>query len=389
MTNAFWKRVRGGTPGSRIFAAYLALVLTVAMVGPGLAVFASEGVAEVAPEVAVEPAPVEVVEPAPVEVVEPAPVVAAEVSISSVEAGPATVVAAAAVVAAAVVPGGSTNLALTFQGVRKNFGWTTGNLQTWNEGDWVPFRLIIENKDSVNDVSVPAIIVTLDHYNGTAIMYDETRLWSYYFTDTDPARGDAQYPAATALAPLSQDVPIDPAIWGTGSLIMTTFAPDEIVVPAGQYAVLYFQAHLAVTAEWNLADPPRNGAGYVAGSSGHGQLAMTGVGAKTVPAPSVPKPVEPTEGDLIVYKFEDLNENGEWDEGEPMLEDWAFTLYDAEDVEVDSGLTDINGELPFGELEAGDYSVTETLQSGWVNTTLLTQTVTIVAGQTAELWFGN
>ena len=56
---------------------------------------------------------------------------------------------------------------------------------------------------------------------------------------------------------------------------------------------------------------------------------------------------------------------------------------------IGSGLTDENGELLFSDLALGKYTVTETLQDGWTNTTPLSQDVTVVAGETAELWFGN
>ncbi len=97
----------------------------------------------------------------------------------------------------------------------------------------------------------------------------------------------------------------------------------------------------------------------------------------------------PVHGDLVVYKFLDENENGLYDEGEEMLPDWAFTLYDGDGVEIDSGVTDENGEIVFDDLKPGDYSAAETLQEGWVNTTDLEQDVTVVSGEVSELWFGN
>jgi uncharacterized repeat protein (TIGR01451 family) len=105
----------------------------------------------------------------------------------------------------------------------------------------------------------------------------------------------------------------------------------------------------------------------------------------------------PETGDLVIYKFEDLDEDGIWDEGiEPMLEDWEFTVT----VEtppialnaimlIGSGDTDADGELWFYELDPGTYTATETLKDGWTNTTPLVQSVEVVAGETAELWFGN
>src|SRR5574340_951107 len=41
MSNVFWRGVKGGSPGARIFALYLAVTLIVAMAAPALAVAAS------------------------------------------------------------------------------------------------------------------------------------------------------------------------------------------------------------------------------------------------------------------------------------------------------------------------------------------------------------
>jgi hypothetical protein len=98
-------------------------------------------------------------------------------------------------------------------------------------------------------------------------------------------------------------------------------------------------------------------------------------------------PAEPEYGDLIIYKFEDLNENGEYDAGEPMLEDWEFVI--TGDGMADDGLTDADGELLFSDLLPGEYTVVENLTDGWTNTTPLVRTVTVVAGDTVEVWFGN
>jgi hypothetical protein len=91
--------------------------------------------------------------------------------------------------------------------------------------------------------------------------------------------------------------------------------------------------------------------------------------------------------DLTVYKFEDLNSNGVFDD-EPMLEGWEFTLYDSEDAVVDSGTTDVSGMVVFSGLAAGEYYVIETLISGWANTTPLTQSITLPS-ETPWLYFGN
>jgi len=109
--------------------------------------------------------------------------------------------------------------------------------------------------------------------------------------------------------------------------------------------------------------------------------------------------IEPEPGAILVHKFEDLNENGEFDEGEPMLEGWEFTLtmepmLEDEMVPLNGvpsvqGATDEDGMLLFDGLMPGEYTVTETLQDGWTNTTPLSQTVTVGENRTAHLWFGN
>jgi uncharacterized repeat protein (TIGR01451 family) len=96
----------------------------------------------------------------------------------------------------------------------------------------------------------------------------------------------------------------------------------------------------------------------------------------------------PEEGDLVVYKFHDLDEDGEYDDGEPMLEGWEFEIFVGQSLTA-TGTTGADGSLSFPGLDPGEYSATEKLLSGWVNTTPLTQSTTVVDGETAELWFGN
>ncbi|MHB1450755.1 MAG: SdrD B-like domain-containing protein [Coriobacteriia bacterium] len=277
---------------------------------------------------------------------------------------------------AAVVPGTSTNLSFTFEGVRKSSGWITGNLQSYDEGEWVPYRVVIENKDTENSVSVPATTIQLDHFTGTGIMYDRTRSWGTYTTSTEPVLGDTWYPVTTAAIPTSQDVPVNPATLGTAELIKTSFAEGYLVIPPGEYGVLYFQAHLAVTAYWNMQTPSRNGAGFVAGSSGHGSLDMDGIGAKTVPVPSVPTPARYLSG----VKFNDLDRDGVRDPGEPTLAGWSITLQGGEsgfEIGTITDVTDANGAFSFGPLPSAIYSLNEVQQTDWTNSTALPMSVSL------------
>lgn len=86
---------------------------------------------------------------------------------------------------------------------------------------------------------------------------------------------------------------------------------------------------------------------------------------------------EPEDGDLLVHKFLDENGNGQYEPllGESRLDGWEFTLM-ADDSQIGSGMTGEDGKLLFADLEAGTYSVTETLIEGWDNTTPLTQDLT-------------
>jgi LPXTG-motif cell wall-anchored protein len=98
-------------------------------------------------------------------------------------------------------------------------------------------------------------------------------------------------------------------------------------------------------------------------------------------------------GKILVYKFEDLDKDGVYDNGEPMLPDWEFSLtamYE-EPWLVHVGLTDADGEFLFPTLEPGvEHVVTETLKPGWISTTGLTQDGIYVEGDgITEVWFGN
>lgn len=92
-------------------------------------------------------------------------------------------------------------------------------------------------------------------------------------------------------------------------------------------------------------------------------------------------------GQVVVFKFNDLNQNGVQDEGEEGLPGWSFTVSD-DGQAVASGVTDGSGYLVF-ELSVGIYDVCETLAPGWMNTTPLCQPVEVVEGGEVVLAFGN
>ncbi|MFP4142243.1 MAG: collagen binding domain-containing protein [Thermoplasmata archaeon] len=95
-------------------------------------------------------------------------------------------------------------------------------------------------------------------------------------------------------------------------------------------------------------------------------------------------------GDIEVYKFYDYNMNGMYDKGEEMLESWTFNLWDEDITEIlATNMTDEDGLAMFEDVLPGDYIVEEELKRCWFNTTPLLQSVSVEAGNTSELWFGN
>lgn len=97
-------------------------------------------------------------------------------------------------------------------------------------------------------------------------------------------------------------------------------------------------------------------------------------------------------GSLVAHKFEDNNFNTTQDGGENNLSNWQMTLYSGNDC-VGGTLaivtTNSSGNADFGSLETGNYSVKETLQDGWRNSTNLCQNITVTKDNQSTLNFGN
>jgi len=80
------------------------------------------------------------------------------------------------------------------------------------------------------------------------------------------------------------------------------------------------------------------------------------------------------DGSITIWKFDDENENGEWDDGEPALDDITFKLFvypesevvlysasvlQTQPVEYMAGATNASGKLVFYDLPFGDYYLEE------------------------------
>jgi hypothetical protein len=74
----------------------------------------------------------------------------------------------------------------------------------------------------------------------------------------------------------------------------------------------------------------------------------------------------PGTGSISGYKFEDKNVNGVKDGSDVFLADWTISLFDGESTTTTT--TDGSGNYSFGDLSNGTYTVCETLQGGWHQT---------------------
>ena len=93
---------------------------------------------------------------------------------------------------------------------------------------------------------------------------------------------------------------------------------------------------------------------------------------------------------LTIVKFHDTNTNGVYDSGESLLDDWDFGI----DQGLGTWTTGVTGSPPVtgvatGSVAPDTYQITEILKPGWINTTGLTQSVTVPLGGNETVYFGN
>ncbi|MFH0853127.1 MAG: SdrD B-like domain-containing protein [bacterium] len=95
-------------------------------------------------------------------------------------------------------------------------------------------------------------------------------------------------------------------------------------------------------------------------------------------------------GDLEIIKYFDNQANGILNTYDDYLSGWHFVVKDATGQVVAEEDTDGNGQIMVNNLLTGDYTITETMQDGWENTTGgLVQQATVVADDTVTVEFGN
>ncbi len=280
-----------------------------------------------------------------------------------------------------------------------NQGWQNGNGFPYQEGDWVPYRLIIGPTDGAAYSYPNDIGVALGHYDKNpdpAVFYDMTKGWRIEHVAAAPAGNDPVNPSLPTFAPDVQDYYPDGG-FGTAEWLRRYYNPNRIQIPAGRkYAVIYFEAHLALTVYWRAARGI-GGAGSFTGSSGHGRLWNDGKLGSTIPLPAVEKPGGYVNG----VKFHDRDRNTTQSAGEEGLGGWVFHLANGDPDFPLNGVTATSaagtGSFTFGPLPPGTWKVGEELQPNWMPTTQqtsapgweLTQTVQVGSNQTVNVAFGN
>jgi uncharacterized repeat protein (TIGR01451 family) len=95
-------------------------------------------------------------------------------------------------------------------------------------------------------------------------------------------------------------------------------------------------------------------------------------------------------GTICGWKFEDLNSNGVWDDGEPAIEGWRIEMIKNGDPTGRMTWTDDEGFFCFTGLTADKYAVWEEDRDGWTPTTQTGYVLYVVSGTSVILpAFGN
>ncbi|MDZ4064671.1 MAG: hypothetical protein U1E22_08410, partial [Coriobacteriia bacterium] len=270
---------------------------------------------------------------------------------------------------------------VTMEGYSRYFGaWVHSNLKKgYVEGEWIPFRLKIENTTDATQ-SVPAAEYWVDFKQAlsanSAIAIDDTTGWSYYVAPSLPPSADLPV-GAHAVTPDFEDQPRD----GEKGLVTKIPEVSQFLIPPHSSGAVYFRAHLAITQYWQTKPTPFRGASYFTGSSAQARLwewySGGNIGNKTVPFP-VGRAVAP-DSLLQVTKYNDLDGDGDTNDPDPKLTSPAFTFklkYLDPAFPFTLVATTVNGIANFAKLPPGDYELSEVANGDWVSTNL-PQTITV------------
>ncbi len=93
-------------------------------------------------------------------------------------------------------------------------------------------------------------------------------------------------------------------------------------------------------------------------------------------------------GTLKLTKFEDLNGNGRFDAGEPLVPNWGFRLTNPQGNQSQAS-TGADGTVTLPNVPAGNWQVDEVMNTGWLPSGPVSQTVNVPVNAQGSLTFGN
>jgi hypothetical protein len=288
--------------------------------------------------------------------------------------------------------------------------WTTGNLgNTWDEGEWVPYQVVITGIQSVypNFTGLPNIEMSFDFTSKGSRCVDlirDIQVGTVQLTDPQgfPSNTGTALPVGTRTQIETAQNYLGEWAWqlgGGGNFVLLNLPETQIMRDASfgvgtptddrkyiritpsdltnagipttaDVVVLYYQLHESRTFMWEnslqsaydqtptdewggylyslagYATDMRNGSGFVSGSSLHTAVAFAG--EKTVPIPVPPEPA----GVICGLKWNDGNADGVIDPAEPMLSGWRiYVTGEVEGISVGFDLlTDADGSYCFENL---------------------------------------
>lgn len=254
------------------------------------------------------------------------------------------------------------------------------------------FRLKLEAKGADGQLAVfgPIEVTVLQNSRGAGGVASSRELVAYLKEPQSGADRDALVSLIKAVSPNY------PGVAGLTSANLVSFVESNL----SRFEVLTLTAPLSGEFAYVRAD----------GSSGYSPVTLaTGTPVLTFdgkvlasalcvnevkqPTPTVttvPTPTPTPRGGFQIIKFWDLNGNGVRDAGESGLGSVRFSLTIGGAAATCLTTGDGTGNCSYGDLIAGTtVIVTETVPEGWVATTTTARTITIVAGQTQTVWFGN
>jgi hypothetical protein len=292
--------------------------------------------------------------------------------------------------------------------------WVNGNLNSnqahYKEGDSVPYRITLANipvSGTANCTSTGSLdcelVIGYDIKHNSKNALDYLTYFDRIAEDVDPCDGVSPCTFGNQFTvpvpngtPQPQDsfsslLPIEKLITiYNGNIVNVSYdshgdlgvSQSETVVrikfrATDSNVVVSWGGHIASRLDWGYG----NSAGGISGSPYHMRLkdlctpeldksdnvVLDCAGGNQDRSLSAQAVSPPPTGKISGYKWDDSNNNGVIDMGEPYLSGWNITISGPNNVST-FNVTNGSGYYEFNDLYNGTYTLSEILQSGWVQT---------------------